>query len=92
MTTAIDITQEHLKLVQDILAKHLLPTAKVWVFGSRVTGRAKKFSDLDLAIETRELAWDFEDSDLPYKVDLVDWVSLDDAFKKIIAADRVPLR
>jgi predicted nucleotidyltransferase len=59
---------------------------------------ARKFSDLDLALEApcplsiqtlADLASDFEDFNLPYKVDLVDWRTASPAFKKIIATSRI---
>ena len=57
------------------------------MFGSRATGRARRYSDLDLAIDAgRRLTLDeiaglaeaFSDSDLPYKVDLADWHNIED--------------
>ena len=63
--------------------------------------RAKPYSDLDLAIITpapmsialsAALAQDFADSDLPFKVDVVDWATTGEAFRKIIERDRVVLR
>ena len=53
----------------------------VWAFGPRATWNARKFSDLDLAIIGEQptgldlssrLAEAFAESNLPYKVDLVD--------------------
>lgn len=63
-----------------------------------VKGRAKPCSDLDLAVITREplslnqsaaLAAAFEESDLPWKVDIVDWAATPEAFRRIIAAEHV---
>lgn len=88
-----------LAIVKAILATHL-PGASVWVFGSRATGKAKKYSDLDLCIKACEplslnvmsaLAEDFSESDLPWKVDLVDWHSISEAFRAIIDRDKVIL-
>ena len=93
-----DLQADHRRLVAAVLAKYLPRGAKVWVFGSRATGRARPFSDLDLAIDAGQvlsldefacLAEAFCESDLPYRVDLVDWHSLDEGFRRIIAADRV---
>ena len=79
----IDLSVNQLAIVQEILAKQL-PTTKVWVFGSRTKGTAKPYSDLDLVLLTevpltirqqRELEEAFSDSDLPFKVDLIDWAS-----------------
>ena len=73
---------------------------KAWVFGSRTTGRARRYSDLDLAIdaswrltldEIARLTEAFSDSDLPYRVDLVDWHDIDDRWRQIIVAERVAL-
>ncbi len=78
----------HLKIVTNILAKY--PYA-FYVFGSRANGNPKQFSDLDLCFfddisdnEYMHIEEDFENSDLPYKVDLVDWNKCDEVFKKII--------
>ena len=70
------------------------------MFGSRATGRARRYSDLDLAIDTgRPLTLDeiaclteaFRESDLPYRVDLVDWQTIDDHFREAIASERTLL-
>jgi uncharacterized protein len=55
--------------------------AAVWLFGSCARGEARQHSDIDIAILPRddlpsgffaELAADFEESPIPYDVDLVD--------------------
>ena len=87
-------------LVLTILRAHLPDGAEAWVFGSRATSRAHRYSDLDLAIdagrsltldERARLAEAFCDSDLPYRVDLVDWHGIDDRFRKLIANQRIGL-
>ncbi|MBW4091742.1 MAG: nucleotidyltransferase domain-containing protein [Proteobacteria bacterium] len=69
-------------------------------FGSRATGRAGRFSDLDLAIdagraltsdETARRAEACTESDLPFRVDLLDWYAVDARFRKIVAADVIAL-
>jgi type I restriction enzyme S subunit len=96
----VDLQADLRRLVLDILRAHLPQHTKAWVFGSRATGRARRHSDLDLAIdagrrltldEIAELAEAFSDSDLPYKVDLVDWYDIDDRWRQTIASDRVAL-
>ena len=90
----IDLDAHLTRQVRDILRDHV-PECEVWVFGSRVDGAAKRFSDLDLAIvSTTELpvrrlallASAFEESDLPIKVDLVDLRSASPTFRQRIAA------
>ena len=96
----ITLTAEHRRLVLNILCANLPKSTKVWVFGSRATGRARRYSDLDLAIEAGRplrldeiagLAEAFTDSDLPYKVDIVDWRNIEDRWRQTIMADRVAL-
>ena len=93
----IDISQENLRIVRDILQKNV-PEHEVWAFGSRATSRATTYSDLDLAVITYEpmglsvsaaLADDFSESDLPFKVDVVDWATTSEPFRKIIERDKV---
>ena len=74
---------------------------RVILFGSRARGQAKPHSDLDLAIITGEplplstlaaLAEAFSESDLPWRVDVVDWSTTSEPFRKIIARDKVVLQ
>ena len=93
----IDIRADHWAIVRDILRKHV-PQCEVWAFGSRARGMAKQYSDLDLAVITDQplslsvsaaLANDFSESELPWKVDVVDWATTSESFRKIIERDRV---
>jgi predicted nucleotidyltransferase len=99
-TSTVDLTPEQRRIVLSILAAELKAEASVRVFGSRTTGRARHSSDLDPAIdagrqlsrdEAARLAEAFRDSDLPYRVDLVNWRTIGDDFRRLIAAERVPL-
>lgn len=87
-------------LVREIVRRHLSPEFKVFVFGSRAGGLVKRFSDLDLSIEGPEpvgpatldsLRDDFDESDLIWKVDLVDRTTVSEAFGKLIDAKKLPL-
>lgn len=93
----IDIRPDHWEIVRDILKKHV-PQYAVWAFGSRAKWHAKPYSDLDLAIITDKplslavsaaLADDFSESDLPWKVDVVDWATISASFREIIERDKV---
>ena len=88
----IDITPKHLETIQHILTEHV-PECEVRAFGSRVKWTAKDYSDLDLAVvgseplslrQLRRLKEAFEESNLPIRVDVVDWQSLSDGFKQVI--------
>lgn len=99
MTAAnpIDMAAEHRRIVLDVLDAHMPAEAAVWVFGSRANGRARRYSDLDLAIdagrrltidETAVLREAFDESDLPYRVDIVDWQAISPEFRNLITVDR----
>jgi predicted nucleotidyltransferase len=86
-----------LEIVREILRRHV-PGREVWAFGSRVKGKARTFSDLDLAVlgdqplalsVRADLAEDFSESDLPFKVDIVDWATTSERFREIIRAEYV---
>ena len=93
----IDIRPEHWEIVSTILKKHV-PNDEVWVFGSRAKWTARPYSDLDLCIITDKplslsllsaITDDFSESDLPWKVDVVDWSTTSKVFREIIEKDRV---
>ena len=95
----LDLTPEQKSIVLDILRTHV-PRHEVWVFGSRMKGTSKPYSDLDLAIITQqplsldilaELTDAFSSSDLPWKVDIVDWATTQDTFRRIIKAQHIVL-
>lgn len=96
----LDLAPRHLEMVLDIL-KRRVPDREVWAFGSRVTGRARRYSDLDLAVIGEErlplrleadLKDDFEESDLPIRVDVVDWAAASPEFQEIVAARKIVLQ
>lgn len=95
----IDLDPDSLELVKKILKKYL-PNTEVRAFGSRVTGRAKPFSDLDLVIMSEKmismekmnaLKFAFSNSDLPILVDIVDWSTISNEFRDKIQSDCVVL-
>lgn len=86
----IYITSEDYKILSAIL--HEYPY-EVFVFGSRITGTHKKFSDLDICLKSkspislRDLAFikiAFSESALPFKVDVIDYHDLSGSFRKLI--------
>ena len=100
MTSPVDIRPDQLEIVRDILLKHLPAGVKVWVFGSRANWTTKDSSDLDLALGSESklshkvlgaLKDAFEDSALPYTVDVVDLNRIGDSFRQIVESEKVPL-
>lgn len=96
MNGPVDISPDHLKVVEEILHKNLPPGVAVWVFGSRVSWATSDSSDLDLALEgdighdtILALEMAFEESSLPYTVDIIDLDQISDSFRRIVDAQKV---
>jgi len=92
----IQLEEKHLKIVKDILLKNNI---SAYVFGSRAKGTAKALSDLDLCIkddsaksEIRRLQDAFEESNLPFKVDIILWSEISENFQKHIQDDLKEIR
>ena len=100
MNSRIDLSPEHLNIIKNILADHLDKDNHVWLFGSRAMGTAKKFSDIDLLIDIEKpipltlltkLTTSFDESTLPYKVDIADLHAINDTFKEKIQSQLILL-
>ena len=96
----VDLRPDHWAIVRSALRRHV-PDREVLAFGSRATWTAKEYSDLDLAVMGEEplslrtasaLDEALGDSDLPFKVDIVDWARIDDAFRSLIRRNGVVLQ
>jgi predicted nucleotidyltransferase len=90
----LDLTPDQVARVRDILRRRI-PDVRVLAFGSRAAHAARRYSDLDLALETRralplpvifELEEDFSMSDLPFHVDIVDMSRVDAEFRRRVLA------
>ena len=90
--TRVDLRPDHWDIVRNALRQHV-PNREVLVFGSRAAWTAKEFSDLDLAImgeeplslrEVSALEEALGESDLPFKVDIVEWARIDEGFRRIV--------
>ena len=91
----IELLARDLETLRTILARHV-PGREVCVIGSRVSGRAKPSSDLDLVIMgdvpmlltvRGALRDDLDKSNLPFAVDLVEWASASDGFRRLIGRE-----
>ena len=96
---AIDITVGQRKTVLALLERHL-PNTAAWVYGSRAKWTSRPQSDLDLVVfatpeqngRVSDLREAFEESDLPFRVDLFVWDTVPEKFRKQIKRDHVALR
>lgn len=97
MTPPIQISDHDWRLAQKILAEQV-PELEVWAFGSRTSGCAKPYSDLDLALITAQaltfakladVTHAFESSDMTIRVDVMDWANSSEAFRQIVSRHKV---
>jgi predicted nucleotidyltransferase len=93
----IDVIPGDLETVRGILSR-FVPDREVRAFGSRVSRTTKAFSDLDLAVMgdsaipssvLADMKESFSESSLPFKVDVVDWATTKNNFRRIIEKEYV---
>jgi predicted nucleotidyltransferase len=91
----LGLEPRHMQIVTDLLAEYV-PSRPVWAFGSRTFGRARRYSDLDLAIGGTtplpvsarfDLSDALDASMLPIEVDVIDLNDVDSSFRQRIAPD-----
>jgi predicted nucleotidyltransferase len=80
------------------LISALIPEAKIYLFGSRARNTNSEWSDIDIALDagTRlpkltvsEIRDIMEATNLPYKVDIVDFHAVYEALQQAILKDRI---
>jgi type I restriction enzyme S subunit len=93
----LDLQDRHRDQVLAILRRHVAGV-EVRAFGSRAAGRARRHSDLDLLLMTKapleprvlaRLKDDLAESDLPFRVDVLDAADLRADFLATIERDGV---
>lgn len=94
------LTDDEFALLDRLALQPLISAgAKVYIFGSRARGQHRKFSDVDLLVEstndlTRLIAAiteALEESNFPLKVDLVPSQDLASSYRESVWRDRKPL-
>ncbi|MCF6287324.1 MAG: nucleotidyltransferase domain-containing protein [Candidatus Hydrogenedentes bacterium] len=99
MNRSIDITPGQRKTLLGLLNQYL-PNTVAWVYGSRAKGTARPQSDLDMVVfaapemsmQVGGLQEAFEESSLPFRVDLFSWDDVPAPFQKNIESDHVVLQ
>lgn len=95
----VDLTLQQRQLVRKVLHRRF-PGRQARVFGSRAVGPSKPWSDLDLVIlgsqpvsdlALAEARADFEESDLPFRVDLTVWRDLPATIQESIESRGIPV-
>ena len=95
---SIDISAGQRKTILSLLERHL-PGTEAWIYGSRAKWTSHPQSDLDLVVfatpeqvqQVGNLREAFEESDLPFRIDLFVWDEVPAQFKRQIEADHVAL-
>jgi predicted nucleotidyltransferase len=98
MKPNLDITPAQQALLLQMV-QQFLPNVSVWAFGSRVKGNARPTSDLDLVTFAKlsqkpqvfALQEALEESNLPFKVDLLIWDDIPENFKTTIQSHFIEL-
>lgn len=94
----IDLEEKYIDFIKNTISS-MIHNYKLYVFGSRAKNRAKKYSDIDLAIDSQELTpqiktkleFTFENSTLPYEVDIINLNDIDNKFKDLIQKDLIEI-
>ncbi len=88
----IDAKDQDLAFIAKTIRKHI-PDCEIRVFGSRIKGTARQYSDIDIAIVAKnpippltleKIKEEFAQSDIPYRVDILDFNAISDSFRKVI--------
>ena len=96
---SLAITDEQRRTVRDILTR-ILPGARYLAFGSRLGTHHHPYSDLDIAVEASRkiplgmlsaLEEAFAESDLPFRVDIVDLQRASPEFRRMVEANHIRL-
>ena len=98
MRPVVDITAEQHETILSLLEWHL-PGTTAWAYGSRAKRKSRPTSDLDLVVfaspdqgrRVSDLREAFEESNLPFRVDLFVWDEVPESFRKHIEAEHVAL-
>ncbi|MDR0704448.1 MAG: nucleotidyltransferase domain-containing protein [Planctomycetaceae bacterium] len=95
----LSITEEQRNEIISLLDRYL-PNVTAWIFGSRIKHSARQNSDLDLVIFANEndrlkvnaLRDAFDESNIPFRIDMHVWNELPETFKRNIETDYVVLQ
>ena len=96
----LDLTQEQRRLIEGIIFSVFSKDVEISIYGSRVTGKARPYSDLDILLKASaplsleqmaEIKDKFSESNLPFLVDITDWNNISNDFKERITTESVSL-
>lgn len=95
----LDLDKKYQDFIIDLISG-IVPKAEIFIYGSRVKGKALKYSDVDIALKcSDEIPFDsilrikalFHDSTFPYMVDVIDLNSISEKFFNLIKNDLIKI-
>ena len=101
-TVLLHLDEKYINMIISIIKKNAeMEGCEVYLYGSRVQGKAAKYSDVDIALDYKgqpvsdtlkqNLSALFEKSILPYGVDIIDINSVSPAFRAKVEKDFVKI-
>lgn len=96
----IDARPDEIEAITQILLQHV-PDCEVRAYGSRAKWTANDYSDLDLVVVAQEklefttllnLRSEFEESNLRFSIDVMDWHAIPESFRQEIADKYVTIQ
>ncbi len=87
-------------LIKKTVQKYLGADVRVFMFGSRATGKNRRWSDVDIGISGNqkiagsklvEIESDLSESDIPYLVEIVNFQSVSTEFAKVALSSKIDL-
>ncbi len=87
----IDLEDKYIDFIKKTISRYL-NNCEIFLYGSRVKGTARKYSDVDIAILSDSLTEkiklkiisEFENSTFPYNIDIIDLKTISNDFMKQI--------
>lgn len=94
----VDLDEKYITFIKSVIDKYL-NDYELFLFGSRAKGNARKYSDIDIAISSsvfseeikNKIAFELENSTLPYMVDITDLNNISEVFKNSIKNSMIKL-
>lgn len=95
-----DIRDKYHNVIKSVILKHLSPLEyEIFLFGSQATGKQKQWSDFDIGVIGKnnqsipagvryDIELELDRLNVPFIVDLVDFSTVEDAFKKVALQNR----
>jgi uncharacterized protein len=94
----MQLEENTLRTIKESVSNVIGGDFDLYLFGSRARGTARKYSDVDMALKSTKpitmsnilkISSDIDDTNIAYKVDIVDYAKVPKALKMNIDADGV---